>query len=64
LALVGLAYLLKRFLVVDLEIICVQFNAQKLLIDLVNGLDVLFNIGLILVFSFDLFVGIFWVGFE
>lgn len=59
LCLISLADILERFLIMGFEVIGIKFDTKELPIDLVDGLDILFDIGLVMVFNFNIFIDFF-----
>lgn len=51
LRLFGFANFFKRLFVMNLKVISVELDTQKLPIDLIDGLDIFFDIGIVLVLS-------------
>ena len=51
--LISFANIGKWFLVMDLEVISIKLNTEKLFINFVDGLDIIFNIGFVFVSSLD-----------
>jgi len=51
LRLFGFANFFKRLFVMNFKVISVELDTQKLSIDFIDGLDILFDIGIVLILS-------------